>query len=142
MKAGINMYKNYPDNYLFPVIIIKNNSCYNAFFPDLPGCIATADDFQSAMQQAKDALALHIWGIEQDNGEVPVPSFPEDIHTSEGQFLCYLDVNMFSIRAAMDNRSIKKTLTIPWYLNELAEKKHINFSQLLQKALKDCLGIA
>lgn len=49
---------------------------------------------------------------------------------------------MFNIRSAMDNRSIKKTLTIPWYLNELAEKQHINFSQLLQAALKDRLGIA
>lgn len=136
------MYKKYPDNYLYPVIIVKNETCYNAYFPDLPGCIATADDFRDAMQQAKEALELHLWGIEQDDGEAPAPSFPEDIQVADGQFLCYLDVNMFNIRSAMDNRSIKKTLTIPWYLNELAEKQHINFSQLLQAALKDRLGIA
>ena len=41
----------------------------------------------------------------------------------------------------MDNRSVKKTLTIPWYLNELAEQKKINFSQLLQVALKERLGV-
>ena len=136
------MYKKYPDNYLYPVIIVKTETCYNAFFPDLPGCIATGDDFKGAMQQAKEALELHLWGIEQDDGEVPAASFPEDIQVTDGQFLCYLDVNMFNIRSAMDNRSIKKTLTIPWYLNELAEKQHINFSQLLQAALKDRLGIA
>ena len=54
------MNKKYPDNYLFPVIIFKNNMCYNAYFPDLPGCIATADDFKSSMQQAKEALELHL----------------------------------------------------------------------------------
>lgn len=140
--VGETMYKKYPENYLFPVIIAKNGSCYNAYFPDLPGCIATADDFKVAMQQAKEALELHLWGIEQDDGEVPASSFPEDIELKEGQFLCYLDVNMYNIRAAMDNRSIKKTLTIPWYLNELAEKQHINFSQVLQVALKERLGIA
>lgn len=142
MKDGEAMYKKYPDNYLFPVIIFKNNMCYNAYFPDLPGCIATTDDFKTAMQQAKEALELHLWGIEQDDGEIPASSFPEDINVPEGQFLCYLDVNMFSIRAAMENRSVKKTLTIPWYLNELAERKHINFSRVLQAALKDKLGIA
>ena len=136
------MYKNYPDNYMFPAIIEKIEDTYNAFFPDLPGCIATAENFPQILQEAKSALEFHLCGIEQDDGEVPGATFPEDLTIHEGQTLCYLDVNMYAIRSEMDNRSIKKTLTIPWYLNELAEKQHINFSQLLQIALKKRLGIA
>ena len=45
--------------------------------------IVTADDFQSAMQQAKEALELHLWGIEQDDGEIPASSFPEDIDCND-----------------------------------------------------------
>ena len=136
------MYKNYPDNYVFPVIIEKVNNTYNAVFPDLPGCVATAMGFNDILKEAKGALELHLWGIEQDDGQVPGATFPEDLLVLDGQTLCYLDVNMYAIRSEMDNRSIKKTLTIPWYLNELAEKQHINFSQLLQAALKKQLGIA
>ena len=48
---------------------------------------------------------------------------------------------MFPIRAKMDNRTVKKTLTIPWYLNELAEARHINFSHTLRQALQTQLGV-
>ena len=48
---------------------------------------------------------------------------------------------MFAIRAEMNNRPVKKTLTLPWYLNELAEKQRLNFSQILQSALRERLSV-
>ena len=83
---------------------------------------------------------MHLWGLEQDGEQVPQPTL-SNLPLSTTNIICYIDVNMFSIRAKMDNRSVKKTLTIPWYLNELAEQKKINFSQLLQMALKERLGV-
>lgn len=136
------MYKHYPDNYVYPMIIERTDKNYGGYFPDLPGCVALGKDFPELLKQAKEGLALHLWGLEQDELEAPAASFPEDIKLKEGESLCYLDVNMLSVRIQMDNRSIKKTLTIPWYLNELGEQRHVNFSRLLQKALKEEFGIA
>ena len=85
-------------------------------------------------------MELHLWGMEQDDEVIPVPEY-RDMHIAANETICFIDVNMFGIRAKMDNRSVKKTLSIPWYLNELSEKKKINFSQLLQSALRAQLGL-
>lgn len=134
------MYKNYPDEYVFPAIVEKCGETYNVTFPDLPGCVASGPSVKAAIDEAREGLALHIWGYEQDGDEVPMPHFDE-LEVAPGEVVCYIDVNMFAIRAKMDNRTVKKTLTIPWYLNELAEHKRVNFSQLLQAALKEKLGV-
>ncbi len=134
------MYKNYPDDYIFPAIIEKTATNYNICFPDLPGCAASGNTIPQAITEARGALQLHLWGMKQDDEAIPVPEY-QDMNIAANESLCFIDVNMFSIRAQMANRSVKKTLTIPWYLNELAEKQKINFSQLLQSALKAQLGL-
>ena len=60
---------------------------------------------------------------------------------NDGDAICIIDVAMFVIRAKMDNRTVKKTLTIPWHLNELAEAKRINFSRVLREALQAKLSL-
>ena len=92
-------------------------------------------------QEDDDMASLHLWGMEQDGEDIPAPTSMQDVHLEDGETLCLLDVNMFKIRAKMDNHSVKKTLTIPWYLNTLAEERKINFSQLLQGALRQRLGL-
>lgn len=135
------MYKEYQDSYVYPATIEKAESNYCVYFHDLPGCIATGDTIQEAVAQAKGGLALHLWGMERDGDDIPAPTALENIPVGENETLCLIDVNMFSIRAKMDNRAVKKTLTIPWYLNDMAEKQKINFSQTLQTALKERLRI-
>ena len=79
--------------------------------------------------------------MEHDGEEIPTPTPLDKISLAKNETLCLIDVDMFSIRSKMDNRAVKKTLTIPWYLNELAEKKRVNFSQVLQSALRERLSI-
>lgn len=135
------MYKEYQDSYVYPAIIEKAESNYCVYFHDLPGCIATGSTVQEAVVQAKGGLALHLWGMERDGDDIPAPTALENIPVGENETLCLIDVNMFNIRSKMDNRAVKKTLTIPWYLNDMAEKQKINFSQTLQTALKERLRI-
>ena len=135
------MYYKYPDNYTFPACVSKDNAHYCVRFQDLPGCVAIGDSLDDALKLGKESLSLHLWGMEQDGEDIPAPTSMQDVHLEDGETLCLLDVNMFKIRAKMDNHSIKKTLTIPWYLNTLAEERKINFSQLLQGALRQRLGL-
>lgn len=135
------MYKKYQDNYVFPASIEKGETNYGVHFQDLPGCVSVGDTLEEAIKLAKEGLAFHLWGMEHDNEEIPEPSPIESIELAPNETLCLLDVNMFDIRSQMDNRAVKKTLTIPWYLNEMAEKKKVNFSQVLQSALRERLGV-
>lgn len=130
-----------PDSYTYPAILQKTNGHYSVYFPDLPGCIATRATADEAFAAAKEGLALHLWGIEQDGETIPQPSAFDTLSTKQGDVLCLLDANMFSMRAEMNNRPVKKTLTIPWYLNELAERQRLNFSQILQTALRERLSV-
>ncbi len=130
-----------PDHYTYPAILQKTRDCYGVHFPDLPGCIATGATADEASAAAKEGLALHLWGMEQDGAPIPAPSALDAILPQQGDVLCLLDANMFAIRTEMNNRPVKKTLTIPWYLNELAEKQRLNFSQILQSALRERLSV-
>lgn len=136
------MVPKYADSYVFPAIIEKGDKNYSVYFPDLPGCASSGRTVEEAIGEAREALAFHLWGMEQDGEAIPRSSSFDAVREEAGEnTLAYIDVDMFPIRSRMNSRPVKKTLTIPWYLNELAEKERINFSQLLQSALKERLGL-
>ena len=129
----------FPDNYFFPAFVEHYGNAYSITFPDLPGCVATGPTMEEALKEALGGAAFHLWSMEQDGDPIPSASHPEKV--DPGQMLCYLDIPMASIRTDMDNRSVKKTLTIPYYPNKLGESHHVNFSRRLQDALKSHLGV-
>lgn len=129
------------NSYVFPATVEKGDHNYGVCFCDLPGCVSVGNTLDEALHLAKESLALHLWGMEQDGEAIPTPTPIDNITLKTGETLCLLEANMFDIRAQMDNRPVKKTLTIPWYLNNLAEKRRINFSQVLQSALRERLSI-
>jgi hypothetical protein len=90
---------------------------------------------------AKEALELHLYGMEDDNEKLPIPTPPEKIKPQLGSFVVPIEAYMPLIREEMANKAVKKTLTIPSWLNKIAEEKKINFSQVLQAALKEQLNI-
>lgn len=90
---------------------------------------------------AKDALSLHLYGIEQDVDAVPSPSDRLGISLENNERIVMVELFMPPLRDELENRAIKKTLTVPNWLNDLAEERKINFSKVLQSALKTNLGI-
>jgi len=130
------------DKYLFMAVFTPvPEGGYEVRFPDLPGCFSQGDSLEEAMTMAKDALELHLWGMENDNDPIPPATLPENIELKKGCFTVPVSVYMPPVREEMDNKTIKKTLTIPAWLNRVSEEADINFSQTLQKALKQQLGI-
>lgn len=128
------------DRYCFPAIFTQEDRGYSIEFPDLPGCLPCADTIDECIENAKEALGLHLYGMEEDHEEIPEPSELAALTVPSGSAFCMIDVFMPMFRANM-RRSVKKTLTIPAWLNTAAEEKHINFSQLLQEALVERLGL-
>lgn len=132
--------------YIYPAIFDPNeNGGYTVTFPDLPGCVTEGDDLDDALRMAAEAMALHLYGMERDGDAIPEPSKPVDVELPEdaapGAFVTLIQARTEPIRDEMQNRAVKKTLTIPQWLNDEAEKAGINFSQVLQLALKEKLGI-
>ena len=131
----------YKDHYIFPCVFIYEDTGISVYYPDLDGCVSFGEDEQQAFYNAKEALTLHLYGMEQDNDPIPPPSKIKDIILDENEQALLLEVAMPAFRAKQANKLVKKTLTIPEWLNIIAENNNVNFSQLLQSALKSHLQI-
>ena len=93
------------------------------------------------MEMARDAI--NVVGISRQDNKLPIPepSAFESIECADGDFKILVDVDFEAYRRMIDNRSVKKNCTIPSWLNEMAEKANINFSAVLQTALKEQLHL-
>jgi len=127
------------DNYIFPCVFIYKDDGISILFPDLDGCVSFGENEHQAFYNAKEALTLHLYGMEQDNDPIPEPSMIKNVELDENEQAVLIEAFMPAFRAKQANKFVKKTLTIPEWLNIVAEKNGVNFSQLLQSALKQHL---
>lgn len=86
-------------------------------------------------------LALVLYGYEKDDREIPMPSKRENVKLQGKEFVNYVACDTMEYRKRYNNKSVKKTLSIPAWLNEKACSMNINFSQVLQEALMKKTGM-
>ena len=98
-------------------------------------------DENEALAMGKEALGLHLFGMEQDGEEIPAASKLKDIHHDDNECVALIDVFMPAIRMSQENKSINRTVTLPAWLNARASECGINFSAVLQDALKTQLHL-
>lgn len=125
--------------YVYPAIFTPLPSGeYDIRIPDLTGCITCGKDLADAIEMAEDAAAMWLCDAEDNQEIIPVPS--KELNANHPQFVNFVVADTEEYRKENENRAVKKTLTIPSWLNAKAEKAGINFSQTLQDALKERLG--
>ncbi len=129
------------DNYKFIAILEYGTSTIGVYFPDLDGCITGGDNVDEAIKNASDVLKLHLYGMEKDNDVIPEPSSISDFKLESNEVAIIVDIYMKPFRERMDEKYIKKTLSIPNWLNTIAEEKEINFSKVLKEALIEQLEL-
>ncbi len=129
------------DEYIFPAIFHEAEDGISISFPDLPGCLPCASDMEEAFRNAKEALQLHIFGMEEDGEPIPSPSSVASLTCHKGDSIAMIRAWMPPFREKMLNKSTNKTVTIPRWLDILAKKEKVNYSHLLQEALKNYLGV-
>lgn len=114
---------------------------YAARVPDIDGCITTGTNIQDTLENIKDALAACICTLEDYNQPVPAPSAPEGIPHDEEAFVALLDIDTLKYREETDTRAVRKNVSMPAWLLNMADTRGINCSQVLQEALKRQLGL-
>ena len=129
-----------PEKYIFPAIFYYDNDGIAIEFPDLPGALTCGNTTEEAIEMAKECLQLHLYCMERDNEYVPEPSNITTIIPGENGVIVLVEAFMPPIRERESNRTIKKTLTIPYWINAEAEHAGVNFSAILFKGLKDYLN--
>ena len=127
--------------YVFPAIFTASKSGYAIRFPDLPGTNSQGKDMADAIYMARDALAMWLDCLMDEGEAIPKPTSPSDITLEHGQLVTMIDADLTAYRRHKDSKAVKKTVTIPAWLNEEAEAHKVNFSAILQEGLKSHLGV-
>lgn len=124
------------DMYVYPVIFRnEGESGIAVLIPDLD--VATcAETEEKAFLAARELIGITIMGLEEDGEEIPLPSSISAVALEKNDVVSLIDVFMPSIRLASRNKAVNRTVTLPAWLNAKALEYNINFSQLLQEAIK------
>jgi predicted RNase H-like HicB family nuclease len=126
--------------YAYPAQFInEDNGTVSVYFPDLDGCYTYDDTIEGAAIMAQEALELYIDVALEEGLHLSCPSLLKDLKEKEGIVMMVIadPKNM-----KRQNKAVNKTVTLPYWLNIAAEKEHINFSGVLQEALKEKLSTA
>ena len=125
----------------YPAVFHKEDDGFWVSFPDFPECLTEGDNMDQAYEMAFEALGLAITSRKEDGEEIPVPSSIDAVDPADG-ILTVINFDMMEYLRKHNSKAVKKTLSIPEWLNEEALRLGLNFSQVLQEALMQKIGIA
>ena len=139
---------------MYPACFYKEDDGYSVIFPDLNYLATQGDSFEDAMEMAVECLASYLYIAQRDGEDVPAPSslvnidpvavakeLDPDLPVGEA-IVNLVSVDVAEYAKKHFEKSVKKTLSIPAWLNEAAMAQGVNFSQVLQRALKEQLHMA
>ena len=128
--------------YVYPAVFRKEDiGGYYIFFPDIRMGGTMGNDIADGIMMAEDFLAEALRYLEDEKAEIPMPSDIKSLDLEEGDITTFISADTMEYRRKHEKKAVKKTLTLPSWLNAAAEAAEINFSQTLQKALKEELQI-
>ena len=110
-------------------------------FPDFPECFTEGDDMKQAYEMTVEALGLALVNRKEEKEEIPDPSDLDKIQNEDGTIVI-VEFDMLEYQRKHNSKAVKKTLSIPEWLNEEAVSMGVNFSQVLQEALMSKLNIS
>lgn len=127
--------------YVYPAVFTPEDGGYTVNFPDFESCYTEGDTLEQAMLLANDVLCLTLYDMEETGKAIPAPTPLKDVAADGEAFASLVRCDTVEYRKFYDNHAVKKTLTIPNWLNTIAERQGVNFSMILQRALKQELDI-
>ena len=134
-------------NYVYPAVFYEEEGKISVIFPDLGNLATFGDNVADAMRMAQDACGLYLFTALRDGETLPAPSALNEINLAsilkhfemesavDSAFVNMVLVDITEYARQHSDKAVKKTLSIPMWLNTLCEEKSINFSKVLQDAL-------
>ena len=132
-----------PDLYAYPAVFSTDGDGWEVSFPDIDNCFTAADTLEQAVVEARLVLEDIMYLREKEGDEIPVPTQLDEVKAAPGEVVQLVVAVMPPVRREFSQKAVKKTLTIPfWMEEELKKHEEINVSQLLQQAIKQELHLS
>ena len=130
------------DRYMYPAVFTYEDGQEIAVcFPDFDAATSGEDD-SDALLSARELLGCVIFGMEEDGEALPDATPLENVALESNERAVLVDVYMPTVRMANVNKAVNRTVTLPAWLNAAALERNVNFSQVLQDALRDLLHVS
>lgn len=126
--------------YVYTAILEPEGTQYNVYFPDLPNCYTCGDNLAEALYMADDALNGWLSRAEESGEAIPAPS--ANVPVPDGCRATLVRADTDAYRKKVSTAAVRKNVSMPAWLANLAEARGVNFSQVLQEALREKLGVA
>lgn len=120
---------------VYPVVLKPETEGFSVYIPDFTAN-TQGETMAEAIEQARDAIGIMGVDMEDDGKALPVPSELKSVKTETNEIVSLVDIDFKEYRIKNEMRTVKKNCTLPSWLNYEAEKANINFSAILQSALK------
>lgn len=127
--------------YVYPALFVKEDESIIVTFPDLEDTFTDGATMQEAFENAEDVLNLMLWNREEEKDDIPMPSSPEQITVPQEATLAMIKADTLAYRKLHDQKTIRRSITLPNRLDTIAREHNINFSQLMQNAIRRECGI-
>ncbi|MBH8606005.1 type II toxin-antitoxin system HicB family antitoxin [Thermoactinomyces sp. CICC 10521] len=130
------------NHFIYPCVFEQAQKNVSFYFPDFPGFVGSHENIEKGLPVARNLLAEAILQYEAEGKELPSPSDPKDIELYDPtDRIVYVEIWMQPYRDEAANKAVTKNCTLPKWLRDAGEAAGLNFSQLLQTAIKEALGI-
>lgn len=127
---------------VYPALLASSeDGGYVIRIPDVSGCITTGHTLEETLDNVRDALAGCLCVLEDSGNPLPTPSDLFSV-SEDGKTVILIDVDLLAYRQATDTRVVRKNVSLPAWLSNMADRQGINCSQLLQRALKKELHLS
>ena len=125
----------------YPILLKPFEEGYLVRVPDVPGCVTSGSTLDEAVEMASDALCGCLCAYEDEGVQLAPPRSPAELEKEEGEFVVMIGVDTLRYRMETDTRAVRKSVSMPAWMSNLADQRGLNFSQLLQEALRERLGV-
>ena len=122
--------------YVYPAVFHPEEKGFCVYFPDVKYGATQGDTIAECIEMAEDFLCLALYHMEEEKRDIPVPSGIKSVSVESEDIITLIAVDTDDYRRFYENKLVKKNLNIPSWLNAKAEAANVNFSQVLQKALR------
>lgn len=126
--------------YFYPAIFQVEADGYSVFVPDIPGCMTQGDTMEEALAMVQEAIGLMLEDVAPT--DYPAASLPQDLVLEKDQFPLMVPFDKLAYDKRYNAKAVKKTLSVPKWLDTLATEHNVNFSNILQNALMRELGVS
>ena len=129
------------DKLYYPAVMHpEGDGGYSVWLHDISGCVSQGETLAEAVENIKDALGLYYEDAAEGKSTLPAPSAPNRVELEGGEFVAVVEFSPSEYLKTRSTKAVKKTLSIPAWLNSMAEAQQINFSAVLQSALVERLN--